>query len=144
MKKITILIVAIIFGTASGFAQVYTLYVHWDSGNCDCLGGTAENNFKVTYSIYDDANDEYVILNKTVYTADATLDYKNIQVPEVETYCGQLHEYPPSLIASADVWLIENYTNPPTVCCSGSGEDDPRTCQYYYDNIVNVDAGDLN
>ena len=142
MKKILILFAVILFGATATFGQVYSVHVSWQDDNCDCLGGTAENYFKVTISIHDDANDEWLIQNKTVTTADATILQVDIPVGTVETYCGQIHQETPSLTLYATVWLMETSTN--SACCSGNCSDGPRTCQYYYDNSVQCFVGQLN
>ncbi len=138
MKKITLLLVILTFSLTSAYAQVYNVNVSWIDDNCDCLGSTAENYFKVTISIYDDANDEWVLPEKTRTTSDATYFDIDIPVSEVQTYCGQIHQETPSLTMYADVWLVETSTN--SNCCYGTCSDGPRTCQYYYDNEVSCQA----
>lgn len=143
MKKITMLLVVMLFGMATAFAQVYNVKVNWNVDVCDCLGTDEDNYFKVTISIYDDANREWVIVEKTKNTADALPPYTvDISVSEVQSYCGQIHQETPSLTVYASVWLMETSTG--LSCCTGSGDDGPRTCQYYYNNNVTVNAGTLN
>lgn len=142
MRKILMLIIAILFGMASGFAQVYNVNVSWTANGCDCLGTTAENYFKVTISIHDDANNEWVVQNKTRNTSDATATEIDIPVGEVQTYCGQIHQYTPSFTVYADVWYMQTSTS--SYCCLGSGDDGPFTCQDFYDNDIEVFVGNLN
>lgn len=136
------LIIAILFGMASGFAQVYNVHVTWTTDGCDCLGGTAENYFKVTISIHDDANNVWVVQDKTKNTPNATQLYIDIPVSEVETYCGQMHQYTPSFTVYADVWYMQ--TSSSSYCCLGSDNNGPFTCQDFYDDDVPVPVGNLN
>jgi len=68
-------------------------------------------------SIYDDANSEYVIQNKTINTTDATANNIVFDVPEVTTYCHDTHDFTPSFTVSATVWLI---LSDGSECCTGS------------------------
>lgn len=130
MKK-TILIIAILtFFISSAICQSsWEVKVTWDDTECDCLGYDENNYFKVTISIYDEANDELVEPSITVTTADATVDNVIISTTNIEGYCGQIHEYTPDFTIRATVWLMETSTNPETVCCTGTEGDEGVTCQ---------------
>lgn len=135
MKQFILIMIASLFVVSTGFSQVYNVYIGF-SGTCDCQGTTAENYYKVTISIYDSANDEYIIEDQTEHTDDATATGINIPVGAVQTYCGQIHQETPSLTLSVDVWLMETCNNPETVCCSGSCSSGPDSCQDYYDGTI--------
>jgi hypothetical protein len=138
------LLVVMLFGIATVFAQAYTINVSWDYSNCDCYGTTSENYFKVTISVYDDANSEYVIQNYTTTTPDATYQDIDISVSSIQTYCGQIHQYTPSFTIYATVWLMENYSNPPTECCTDNDSDSPYSCQDFSSGLVTFPELTLN
>ena len=127
MKK-TILIIAILtFFISSAICQSsWDVTVEWTE-NCDCLGYDEDNYFKVTISIYDDANNVLVDSDLTE-TAGGTAEFVNIPTVNVESYCGQIHTNTPSFTIRATVLFMETSTNPETVCCSDSGYDVEVTC----------------
>ena len=136
MKKITMLLVVMLFGMATAFAQVYNVNVSWTLGICDCLGTDQDNYFRVSISIFDDANEEWVVVDKTKNTANATILNINIPVSEVQTYCGQIHQETPSFTVYAEVWYMETSTG--QSCCSGTGDEGPYSCQDFYNGGTNV------
>ena len=91
-------------GISASFAQGPTVKVSWDDSNCSCV--TLPVYFKVTISIYDDANSTWVIQNKTFNTPDGTYSDIVFDVPEVIDYCKATHDFTPSFTVSATVWLI--------------------------------------
>lgn len=115
MKKIILLLSAILFGVSASFAQGPTVKVSWNDDNCSCTG--VPDHFKVTMSIYDDANSTWVIQNRTFNTSDATAIDIVFDVPEVTTYCHDTHDYTPDFTVSATVWLILVGGEE---CCTGS------------------------
>lgn len=136
------LLVVMFFGMATVFAQVYSLNITWSDENCDCLGTTANNYFKISYEIIDVANDDYEVIPVTTeYTPDATYSEWDISVSAVSTYCGSIHNNTPSLKVFVWVWLMES--DPVGECCTGRGEFGPYSCQYFYDNEIPCPVGDL-
>ncbi len=115
MKIFLILLAAILVGISASFAQGPTVKVSWDDSNCSCV--TLPVYFKVTISIYDDANSTWVIQNKTFNTPDGTYSDIVFDVPEVIDYCKATHDFTPSFTVSATVWLI---LTDGSECCTGS------------------------
>jgi len=121
MKKLLILFATIMFAVSASFAQnPPTVLVTWDTASCDCQTSAATDYFKVTISVYDNANSEWVITNKTRETVDTTDPFLVIDVPEMLTYCQKTHDYTPAFTVSATVWLIETTPDPDVECCTGS------------------------
>ena len=85
MKFFLILLAAILVGISASFAQGPTVKVSWDNSNCSCA--SIAGYFKVTLSIYDDANSAWVIQNRTFNTQDITYSALVFDVPEVIDYC---------------------------------------------------------
>ena len=137
MKKILILLAAILLGVSASFAQVDIVNVsrNWDPEECPC-GSVLTDYFKVTVSIYDDANGEWVVQNKTVTTSNTTYTDMDVDVSEVDTYCNKDHDYTPVFTVYAWVWLMDTSTNPPTECCSGSDDYGSYNCHDFYNAIV--------
>ena len=127
MKR-TILIISILtFFISSAICQDdYEVRVRWIE-SCDCLGYDEDNYFKVTISIYDDANNVLVDSDLTE-TAGGTESDVDIPTVNVESYCGQIHTNTPSFTIRATVLFMETSTNPETVCCSKSEADTEVTC----------------
>ena len=127
MKK-TILIISIFtFFISSAISQsAWEVQVNWEEA-CDCLGYDEDNYFKVTISIYDDANNVLVDSDLTE-TAGGTESDVDIPTVNVDSYCSQIHTNTPSFTIRATVWFIETSTNPETVCCSNSDADIGVTC----------------
>jgi len=144
MKKLILLLAAILIGVSASFAQVYKVKVSWNDADCECNGTVSGSFFKIKLSIYDDANSTWVIQNKQANTSDATAGDIDIDVPEVSDYCDQSHENTPSFTTSATVWLMCDTTNPPTAVCSGSKNVGPRTCHDFYSSTVTVSQIPLN
>jgi len=144
MKKILILLAAILFGVSASFAQVYKVKVSWNDDNCGCTGTVSGSYFKVQLSVYDDANSTWVIQNKQVNTSDAAADHIVIDVPEVSDYCDHSHSNTPSFTTSAAVWLMCDTTNPPSAVCSGSGNIGPKNCHDFYSSVITVPPITLN
>ncbi len=144
MKKLILILAAILFGVSANFAQVYKVKVSWNDDNCECNGTVSGSYFKVQISIYDDANSTWVVQNKQANTSDATADHIVIDVPEVSNYCNQSHENTPSFTTSASVWFMCDTTNPPSAVCSGSGNIGPKNCHDFYSNTINIPEITLN
>ena len=128
MKKIIILLTAILLGVSSSFAQGPTVKVKWNTTNCSC--SPLPDHFKISISIYDDANGTWVIQNSLFYTTDATPTYMVCDVPEVTTYCHDSHDYTPDFTVSATVWLI---LTDDSSCCTGSDTKD-ADCKTFDNN----------
>jgi hypothetical protein len=148
MKKIFLFIAAILFGVTASFAQVDIVRVSWiwDATTCDCESAIAGDYFKVTVSIYDDANSTWVVQNRTVTEPIGTPpNYtKDVDVPEVDTYCHDTHDFTPSFTIYAWVWMIDDDTNPPTECCSNSNNLSENSCHEFYNGIIGISVGTLN
>ncbi len=144
MKKILILLAAILFGVSASFAQVYIVNVSWNDANCVCTGTVSGSYFKVQVSVYDSANSAWVFHNKLATTSDATAGDIDIDVPEVKEYCVHPPQNTPSFTVYATVWLMCDATNPPTAVCSGSKNVGPRTCHDFYSSTVTVPQIPLN
>lgn len=137
MKKIFLFIAAILFGVTASFAQVDIVNVSWDATDCyPCESSTSGNYFKIAVSIFDNANSEWVVQNKTIYTPDHTYTNINVDVPEVDTYCNKDHDFTPSFTIYAWVWLIDSGTNPPSECCSGTDDYGSYNCHEFYSAIL--------
>jgi len=106
----------------------YEVRVNWDAQNCDCLGTNANNYFKVIVSIYDNVANEWVVIDKIVNTSDATVDWEDVPVGEVEDYCDEALQTP-SFNVIATVILIETYTMPHVEWCEGQRVYAPFSCQ---------------
>ena len=94
MKK-TILIISIFtFFISSAISQsAWEVQVNWEEA-CDCLGYDEDNYFKVTISIYDDANNVLVDSDLTE-TAGGTESDVDIPTVNVDSYCSQIHTNTP-------------------------------------------------
>lgn len=146
MKKLLILLTTMLFGITASFAQVDIVNVSWDASNCfeGTCGESANDYFKITVSIYDDANGEYVVLNKIVTESNMSAEDKDVDVSEVSTYCNKSHDFTPSFTVYATVDLMDDNTNPPSSCCTASDDDSLYTCRDFYDGVVNMDVGMMN
>lgn len=143
MKKLFLIISMIaIFGIPAICQDAYEVRVTWTE-DCDCLGYDQNNYFRVTISIYDDANNVLVDSDLTE-TAGGTDVFVDIATVNVESYCGQIHTNTPSFTIRATVLFIETSTNPETVCCSETDADSGVTCgeiaagyEFYPELILN-------
>lgn len=145
MKKLLILLTTMLFGITASFAQVDIVNVSWDYNpeTCTCETELAADYFKITVSIYDNANSEWVVQNRTVTEINLSATDKDVDVPEVSTYCGKSHDYTISFTVYAWVWLIDDDTNPVPECCSKSNSTDEWTCHDFYNDDVPIDVGTL-
>ena len=128
MKKLFILLAAILFGISASFAQGPTVKVYWNDNDCEC--GSVPDKFKISISIYDDANSTWVIQNSLFWTPDATPTYMVCDVPEVEDYCDKTHEYTPDFTVTTTVWLI---MTDESSCCDATNNKD-ADCRDFYNN----------
>lgn len=137
----------ILFGISASFAQVDIVRVswYWDPEECNCGDHIAGDYFKVVVSIYDDANGEWVVQNKTVTEPIGTPpNYsKDVDVPEVDTYCNKEHENTPSFTVYAWVYMIDETNPPPISCCSNSANSSPWSCHDFYYGNIPIDVGHL-
>ena len=83
--------------------------------------------FKVSFSVYDDANSNAVITNRIGYSSSPTDFELVMDAGEVLGYCQDAHDYRPSFTVSATVWFYEANPDPDVECCSGF-ESDPADC----------------
>jgi hypothetical protein len=143
MKKIAFLLIMLLLGVSSAFAQAYTLKITWGTIYCNCLGTDADNYYKITFEIIDVANGNTPVYSTTtVNTPDAINNYYDISVPDVETYCGQLHENTPYFLVTVTVQLMETSTG--EGCCAGRLEKNGN-CQDFADlGGFDVPIGQLN
>ena len=136
MKKILLIIsLVVVFSIPAICQDAWEIYVEWDDQNCDCLGTTSNNYFKINIVVYDEANEVTVEPGITTTTPDATQTEDIIATSNVESYCGQIHPETPVFTIRVQVWLMETYTNPETVCCSGSTFVTDKTCSDFEDGI---------
>ena len=144
MKKLLILLTTMLFGITASFAQVDIVNVSWDPDNCwgGTCGDDALDEFKISVSIYDDANSEWVVQNKTVTEIIGETDV-DVDVSEVDTYSNKSHDYTPSFTVYATVWLMDSSTNPPSSCCTAS-DNVSSDCHEFYNETVEVDVGIMN
>jgi hypothetical protein len=84
MKKMIMLVAAILFGITATFAQAWTLRVSWDATECN---NCSDGYFEVTYTIYDNYNQVAIYTNETVTNIDLTENYIDVPVPLVEDNC---------------------------------------------------------
>jgi len=140
MKKLLILLAAILFGVSASFSQgVYIVNVPWDASNCSCDGTISGSYFQVTVSIFDVANQEEAVPPTTVYTTSGAYGDKDIDVSKLDEYCNEYHEFTPSFTVYAWVYYWCNDTNPPTVCCSGTHEYAYEyTCHDFYNSVIEL------
>jgi hypothetical protein len=139
MKKLLILLSITLFGISASFAQVDIVTVHWNwyPDECNCGDHIAGDYFKVVVSIFDDANGEYVVQDRTVTAPIGTpppYSYeKDVDVPEVDTYCNKEHDETPSFTVYSWVWMIDA---PDTECCSASNDTGGWICHDFYNSKV--------
>lgn len=119
------------------------MYTHWYDTQCDCQGTDEDDYFEIYYRIEDVANDSIVDEN-TVYTSDATVNYKYIPVDKVEDYCNGNPPKTPSFMIYIEVKKWETYLGYPTECCSNRVTIGPKTCQQFYNAYIDCDVGYLN
>ena len=124
MKKLLILFTVLLFTIGAGYAQNDpVVIVEWDETECDCQTSTISDYYKVSLSVYDDANNNAVITNKIGYSVLPTDDDLVMDAGEVLEYCEKTHTYTPSFTVSATVWFFEASPDPDVECCSGFGSD---------------------
>lgn len=145
MKKILILLAAILFGISASFAQgVYTVTVSWqdNDNDCECEGTIAGSYFEATIDLYDDANGEDVI---TDLSETAAVDKTSVDIPvdDVEDYCNEQHQFTPSFTVTAIVKYMCDATNPPTSVCSGTEDDSAISCHDFYNDKIPVPTIEL-
>ena len=121
MKKLLILFTVILFTIGAGYAQNDpVVIVDWDEENCDCQTSTISDYYKVSFSVYDDANSTAVITNRIGYSSSPSDDDLVMDAGEVLAYCQETHTYTPSFTVSVTVWFYEASPDPDVLCCSGS------------------------
>jgi hypothetical protein len=140
MKKLLILLTTMLFGITAGFAQVDIVNVTWDAEDCfeGTCGAQALDYFKITISIYDDANTQWVIQNKTVTETDMNATDIDVYIPEVDNYCNKTFIYTPSFTIYATVTLMDTSTSPATECCSGNDDYSSYSCHDFYDDVIEL------
>ena len=113
--------------------------VEWVIDECSC--GSVFVDFKVTLSIYDNANSTWTVQNKIRYTGSGTVTDLEIDVPEMLDYCHDTHDYTPAFTVTATVWgiLVGD-----AECCTGSGSNTGDCHDFEADDIHTLDVGYLN
>jgi len=144
MKKLIILFAAILLGVTTTFAQDPIVYVTWDDQNCYCVPNAAVDYFKVTFSIYDNANSTWVISNTTYETDDTVDEYLYITVSEMLDYCHDSHPNTPSFTVTATVWYMLGTPDPDEECCTGSTSLSADCRDFETGDQFNVPVGNLN
>ena len=137
MKKITMILAALLFGAAGLFSQTYYVTVGWDEDECGCLD-QGNSYYQVKVVIYDDAN-EVLVVTGTYVNVDFGTYTVNVNVPAVNTYCNDTHEYTPSfeVYAGATVYC-DSYTPPEAICTTGSNLESDQTCAKFANNEVSI------
>lgn len=135
MKKLIILFTVLLFTIGAGYAQNDpTILIPWNDDYCDCSTSSANDYFKVSFSVYDDANSNAVITNRIGYSSSPSDFELVMDAGEVLGYCQDAHDNRPSFTVSATVWFFEATPDPDVECCSGF-ESDPADC-------MDFEAGD--
>lgn len=80
------LMVVLLFGTATAFSQTYVISVDWDNDECGCLD-QGNSYYGVKYQIYDTENDIIVNAGTEVRVDFGTYEV-DIEVPEVNAHCA--------------------------------------------------------
>ena len=143
MKKFIIIIAALLMGVSASFAQDPIVRVSW-TDDCYCVPNSALDYYKVTISIYDNANSTWVISNTTYETDDTQPIYLDITVSEMLDYCHDSHPNTPSFTVSASVWYIQMGVTPPEECCTNSNSESADCRDLEAGDIFGVDVGNLN
>lgn len=144
MKKTLMIVAAMIFTVTVSFAaDPPMVYVDWETNNCNCSTSSTNDYFKVTISIYDNANSTYVYSNYTRTTVNTSTEYIYFEVEDMLDYCHDSHPNTPSFTVTATVWLIETTPDPDVECCTGSGVETGDCRDFEADDIFNVSVGEL-
>ena len=145
MKKLIILFAAILFGAATSFAtNPPTVRVEWSIGTCDCVPASANDYYKITISIYDNANSTWVYSNFTRTTADTDTYEILFEVEDMPNYCKDSHPNPPSFTVTATVWYIQTTPDPDVECCTDSQVSTGDCHDFEFDDIFLMNNIELN
>ncbi len=145
MKKILLLVAALLFSAASVFSQTYVVSVSWQHNECNCLD-QGNSYYAVKVVIYDDANDVTVVTGTEVRVAFGTYSV-DVSVPEVNQHCAdQTLQFPPSYTVWAGVAVFCDDTNPPeSICNTGNNNSlTNQTCTDFADGNVNFNGLEFN
>jgi len=140
MKKIILILTIIFLGVSTSFATDPPIVnVSWDADNCSCP--SAFIKFKVSVSIYDNANGVYAVQNVVRYSSDGTDEYLIVEVEEMLDYCHESHDYTPAFTVTATVWgiLVGDIE-----CCTGSGNDTGDCHDFEADDVFTLPQITLN
>jgi len=145
MKKLIILFIAILFGAATSFAtNPPTVRVEWAIGTCVCVPASANDYYKITISIYDNANSIWVYTNFTRTTADTDGYEILFEVEDMPDYCKDSHPNTPSFTVTATVWYIQTTPDPDVECCTASEVLTGNCHDFEFDDIFPMNVGGLN
>jgi hypothetical protein len=136
MKKMIMLVAAILFGITATFAQAWTIKVSWDASECD---NCSDGYFEVAYTIYDNYNQVAIYTNEIVTDIDLSEDDVIISVPLVEDNCFKQSEtWRPNYQIFAQVKLFcRDYSIEYEVICSGHSSTE-KICSNFYSEPVSV------
>jgi len=115
----------------------------WDASDVNCTCGVGlDSTFKINVYIRDVANShDFPEINTT---ASGSENNKVIDVPDIEDYCAESHEYTPSFYITATVVLHCN-DNPPFDACDGRKQVGPKTCANFASTIpIPINVGNLD
>ncbi|HDO26835.1 MAG TPA: hypothetical protein ENH02_01840 [Bacteroidetes bacterium] len=135
MKKILLLVAALLFSAASVFSQTYVVSVSWEHNECNCLD-QGNSYYGVKVVIQDVANDMVVVEGKEVKVDFGTYTV-DVSVPEVLAQCeDQTLQFPPNFKVMVGVAVICDYTIPPESICNAY-QSHNYTCSDFADGNVN-------
>lgn len=140
MKKLITLFAVILFGVSTSFAtNPPIVQVTWDADECSC--GSVFADFKVTISIYDNANTQYAVPDKTLYPGSGSANSQDFDVEEMLDYCHDSHPNTPSFTVTATVWgiLVGD-----TECCTGSNTEPGDCHDFEADDIFYIVVNNMN
>ena len=144
MKKLLILFAAIMFAATASFATNPPIVnVTWFiDDECDCTT-TVYDYYKVTISIYDNANSTWIYSNYT-RTANTSAENLYFEVEDMLDYCHDSHPNPPSFTVTATVWYMLGTPDPDEECCTASEVDTGICDEFEGDDIFVIPVGELN
>jgi len=145
MKKLILIFTVLLISATAVIAQAPpVVYVSWNIDNCTCVPSTSADYFKVTISIYDDANGNEACSSITVYTADAGPEDIEIPVPCMLDYCKESYPNTPSFTVTATVWFYQIVPDPDAICCTGTISETANCHDFDPDDIFDPGLVVLN
>ena len=140
MKKIILILTILFLGVSTSFATDPPIVsVTWNADNCSCP--SAFIKFKVSVSIYDNANGVYAVQNVVRYSSSGGSTGLIVEVEDMLDYCHDSHDYTPAFTATATVWgiLVGD-----TECCTGSKAETGNCHHFEADDVFYINDVELN